>query len=160
MMFCNKKNAQKVSKFKRNKCDNCKICFPAKKAIHIQKENKNEICCSPKCLPEGDYEILNCSTCNELVLNDSIFCSSCNRWVHQLCAKLNDNDIFILGSSDIDWMCFSCTKIHFHSYLKMTVQLSSNQSLNLLIGLITKNAIIAKVKQCKKIVSGHTTTIR
>ena len=110
MMCFNKKKAQKVSKLKKSKCGKCNTIFPTKKSMHILQEAKTEVCCSPGCLPDGYFEILNCRVCNLIVTKDSIFCSLCICWVHQHCAKLSDDDLLSLNKNGIDWMCFPCKK--------------------------------------------------
>ena len=99
-MTGSKSIAHNVSKFKRSKCKNCKSIFPWSNAIYIQADDNIETYCSKNCLPEYDNEILNCSVCNLIVEQSSIFCMVCTTWVHQKCSKLTDNDLETLSTAD------------------------------------------------------------
>ena len=102
-----------VSKFRRSRCKNCNIIFPLSKGIHILNGEYTEIYCSLHCLPQGNREILNCSVCSLVVEQASIFCSICDRWVHQDCSKLNDEALLDLTNNSNDWVCFPCKKAIF-----------------------------------------------
>ena len=108
-----KRKTHSVSKFRRSKCTNCKAIFPLTKGIHVIKNTNTEIYCSKGCLPQGDKEIVNCSVCNIVVEDASIFCFICKSWVHQHCSKLNDEDLLNITNNSNDWICFPCKKSIF-----------------------------------------------
>ena len=102
-----------VGKFRRSKCNTCKKLFPLSKQLLISSctdNDTNAAYCSLKCLPNREVDILNCSVCNLIVKQNSIFCFLCTRWVHQSCAKLTDDDILKLSSDNNDFLCFPCKK--------------------------------------------------
>ena len=102
------KATHSVRRFKRSKCKKCRSIFPLSKAIYIQKGDNMETYCSKDCLPGSDCEILNCSVCNLVVEQSSIFCMECKSWTHQQCSKLTDDDISALSATDVDWIYFPC----------------------------------------------------
>ena len=113
---------QPKTKFERKKCPHCRTMFPVSKGIHILSDNKNNIYCSLNCLPHKSIEFLNCSVCNKVVENESIFCEMCDSWVHQHCSRLTDEELKILHSDDNNWICFPCKKSIFPCIAQSTVQ--------------------------------------
>lgn len=59
-----------------------------------------------------DHEVFMCSVCeNEVQMeDDSIECECCSMWVHDSCAKLNKNEIRMIGklNGKTKWFCSVC----------------------------------------------------
>ena len=52
-----------------------------------------------------------CIKCNKNVVNDSIECSICRKWIHRNCAKLSKKKLHELGLSNDYWFCYKCINV-------------------------------------------------
>ena len=49
-----------------------------------------------------------CGFCQQSCAADTILCSGCMTWFHRDCAKLTEEELHVLGVTDIDYLCSSC----------------------------------------------------
>ena len=114
-------------------CDNCNNTFSSDQ-LKLFKDTENPFYCS------FCNDLYPCKICKNHCYDDiihapSIFCNSCNQWLHHACSKLTHKQFNKLGNSDLDYICHVCiaenipyAKLSKQSFTNTVVQSSSSTS--------------------------------
>ena len=69
---------------------------------------KTKLCSKHNSTAKSDPGKWSCSICHKGVCSNSIFCQSCNHWVHKRCSKIKERSKVV--SATFLLVCFVCSK--------------------------------------------------